>query len=86
MGLLSFIGRLFSQNARYNHDLYKSGAANKNIKVYTTVGWELDPCGHSGQTADSGNDRVGVLGCDTPSGNVEYHRPAYPDWDDTDRP
>lgn len=37
MGLFDFIGRAFSQDARDNYDLYKSGRANKNEKVYTSI-------------------------------------------------
>jgi hypothetical protein len=43
MGLLNFIGRLISADARYNHELYKSGKADKSRVVYTTIGWRPDP-------------------------------------------
>jgi hypothetical protein len=43
MTIFSWIGRLFSEDARHNHELYKSGRANRNEVRSTTVGWRPDP-------------------------------------------
>lgn len=72
MGLFSFIGCLFSADARHNRDLYRTGKADKTKVVYTSIRPDLgiDDTTPSGwvelsRTADSG--------------------PSYTDWDDTDR-
>ena len=53
MTLFSWIGRFFSGDAQYNHELYKSGRANKNEVRSTTVGWRPDPIGkQDGYTQD----------------------------------
>ena len=53
MTIFSWVGRLFSENARHNHELYKSGKANTNEVRSTTVGWRRDPInGEDGYTED----------------------------------
>lgn len=50
MGLFSFIGRLISADARHNHELYKTGKANKSITGYSVIRPDLgkDPNTASG--------------------------------------
>jgi hypothetical protein len=43
MTIFSWIGALFSDDARHNHNLYKTGKANRNEVRLTTVGWRPDP-------------------------------------------
>lgn len=75
-GLFSFIGRLFSEDARHNHNLYKSGKADKNEVRQTTIGWRPDPTNkEDGFTPDPGNSRwIEGKGYDTTSGNKEYYK------------
>lgn len=71
------------RNARYNRNLYKSGAANFDEVRSTTVGWRRDPInGEDGQTPDPGNDCMRLDGngtpeYETPSGNLEYSQVLY---------
>jgi hypothetical protein len=66
MTIFSWIGELFSETARHNAELYRSGRANRKEVRHTTVGWRRDPHnGEDGYTEDEGL---------TPSGNREYYR------------
>jgi hypothetical protein len=70
----------FIRDARYNRNLYKSGAADRSEVRSTTVGWRPDPInGQDGMTPDPGNDCIrpdgnGTPEFETPSGNREYYR------------
>lgn len=53
MTLFSWLGELFSSDARHNAELYRSGKANRNEVRSTTVGWRRDPHNQEdGQTHD----------------------------------
>ena len=64
-GLFSFIGALFSENARHNLNLYSSHRADKTDVRYVTVGWRLDPINEEDGQTEAIN---------TPSGEREYYR------------
>ena len=66
MTLLSWLGELFSEDARHNAELYRSGRANRKEVRSTTVGWRRDPHNEEdGFTEDKSS---------TPSGNREYYK------------
>lgn len=67
--------------ARHNRKLYKSGKADRDTVVVTTIGYRPDPIHEEdGFTPDPGNLERGSAEEDstskhnTPSGNREYHR------------
>ena len=73
MGLFSFIGCLFSETARYNRDLYRTGRADKNKVVYTSIRPDL---GEDETTAS------GYVEKSRPDNKYDYSL----DWDDSERP